>query len=65
MILMMINGVYGGGAFVFFLFALLYNQLGISMKALFIGYFPLVPPPPITPYSLLTLNYNFKKKLII
>lgn len=38
MILMMINGVYGGGAFVFFLFRLLNVQAGISMKNLFIAY---------------------------
>jgi hypothetical protein len=38
MILMMINGVYGGGAFVFFLFRLLNVQAGIDMKDLFIAY---------------------------
>jgi MFS family permease len=38
MILMMVKGVYGGGAFVFFLFAILYNNLGISIRALFIVY---------------------------
>lgn len=38
MILMMINGVYGGGAFVFFLFSILYNNAHVSMKDLFVGY---------------------------
>lgn len=38
MILMMINGLYGGGAFVFFLFRLLNLQANISMRDLFIAY---------------------------
>jgi len=38
MILMMVNGVYGGGAFVFFLFSVLYFHLHISMKMLFVAY---------------------------
>lgn len=38
LILMMINGVYGGGAFVFFLFSILYEHAHISLKYLFIGY---------------------------
>lgn len=38
MILMMVNGLYGGGAFVFFLFRLLNVQANISMQDLFIAY---------------------------
>lgn len=38
LILMMVNGLYGGGAFVFFLISILYFDAGVSWEALFIGY---------------------------
>lgn len=38
MILMLLNGAYGGGAFVFFAFAALYNNYNITLQTLFIAY---------------------------
>ena len=65
MILMMINGVYGGGAFVFFLFSLLYNHAHVSMRSLFIGYFrrsfsPLFLPTPPLSLSLSPFVYFYR-----
>ena len=38
LVMMMINGAYGGGALVFFVFLRLFNQYNTSIKELFIGY---------------------------